>query len=84
MLIVATDIDGVELVHRADGEPPIAQLSAPRATGFHRWGLRYRDGGHPEAPFTGPFNVAPRTREAAIADVAYCIRVCSDYQLGLA
>jgi len=86
MVLTLTETDGVELVHRSAGELPIAQLTAPRAMprGVRAWGIRYRDSSHPEQPFSGPFNAAKKTREKALADVEWVVRVCSDHQLGLA
>ena len=85
MLVVPTGVDGVELVHRRLEEPAIAELTAPRAmpAGCRTWGIRYRDGNAPAAPFGGSFNYCPRNRQRALADVEQAIRVCSDFQLGL-
>jgi hypothetical protein len=86
VIVKPTDVDGVENIHRAEGEPPIAQLTAPKAMppGCRDWGIRYRDGRRPDDPFgDGSYNATPTNRAQALAEIARTIRVCNEYQLGL-
>ena len=80
-MIVEPDITpGYELVRRVDGEPSVAVIHHPK--GSRRWHVSYRC-----AP--GNFgdrvpNCSFRTRKEALAEIEHTIKICSDYQLGLA
>ena len=79
-MLIEAQRDGVFAVRRRAGEPPFAELHAPRATGVRHWGVKYRGPGAPH-PFGTGFNVMPATREAAMQELEDTVRVCSDYQL---
>lgn len=76
--------DGREEVRRRPDEAPFAVLDAPRRTGTRKWGVKYRDGQKPADPFHSPtYNVSPKNRAAAVAELEHSARVCNDAQLGL-